>query len=310
VSRLPNFFIVGTVKAGTTSLYSYLDQHPQIYMSAIKEPHFFAPEFHEDAGAKIGRGLAADTRELLSGPMLQKRFWGIVTDWNDYLRLFANATTESALGEASVCYLWSPTAPERIAAKIPGAKILVLLRNPVDRAFSQYLHGLGNGAIRWTFREHIERNLRHNSSEVCLHYPFLEFGLYSEQLGRYLKKFGENVWIGFYDDFRSRPLDVLRSIFQFLNVDPNFSPDMTSRNLEPQVPRVSAVGWLKRSGAWRAAAGVTPPGLRPLIRRALNRAPGTTRMDLADRRYLIDFYRKDVHKLADLVGRNLDRWNQ
>ena len=101
MQRPPNFFIVGAPKAGTTSLYHYLDQHPNIYMSPIKEPHYFASEIRpencdpglRDEMARESRGL----REFLSGPMTQKRFSGIVTEWADYMRLFANANTESAL---------------------------------------------------------------------------------------------------------------------------------------------------------------------------------------------------------------------
>lgn len=310
--RLPNFFIVGAPKAGTTSLYYYLGQHPQIYMSAIKEPHFFAAEIRaENCEPELRRSHARESRRLrqfLSGPMREKRFGGIVTEWEDYVRLFANATNQSALGEASVCYLWSPTAPARIAERIPDAKILAMLRNPADRAFSEYLQGLGNGSIRWSFREHMERNLRHRSGQFCVHYPFLEFGLYSEQLGRYLERFGQNVWLGFYEDFVERPTEVFPDICRFLDVAPEFSPDMSQRHLEAQVPRVAAIGWLKRSGVWQAAARVTPKSLRPLIRRRLIRRPGTTHMDPADRRYLIDFYREDIRKLASLVGRNLDGW--
>lgn len=83
---------------------------------------------------------------------------------------------------------------------------------------------------------------------------------------------------------------------------------MNRRHLEAQVPRLSSIGWLKRSGLWQAAARVTPSGLRPLIRRSLMRRPGATRMDPADRHYLIDFYREDICKLASLLGRNLDDW--
>jgi Sulfotransferase family len=312
MSRLPNFFIVGAPKAGSTSLYHYLDQHPDVFMSPIKEPNFFAAELREEnCVPELRRSIARDNpalRNFLSGPMREKRFGGIVSDWDDYLRLFANAADESVLGEASACYLWSPTAPGRIAAAVPHAKILVMLRDPADRAFSQYLHGLGNGAIRWTFREHIQRNLLQRSGQIGVHYPFLEFGLYSEQLCRYLKCFGQNVRVEFHEDFKDRPTEVLRNIYRFLNVDPEFSPDRSHRYQEAQVPRTSAIGWLRRSGLWEAAAHLTPRGLRPFIRRSLIRKPGATRMDPADRHYLIDFYREDVRKLENLLGRNLDAW--
>lgn len=174
--RLPNFFIVGAPKAGTTSLYYYLGQHPQIYVSPIKEPHFFAAEMRlENFEPALRRRIARDTRglaEFLCGPMREKRFDGVVADRENYLRLFANANGELAVGEASACYLWLPTAPERIASEIPDARILALLRDPAERAFSQYLHGVGNGAIRWSFREHIQRNLRHRSGQLAIHYPF------------------------------------------------------------------------------------------------------------------------------------------
>src|SRR5256885_834533 len=111
MSRLPTFFIVGAPKAGTTSLYHYLDQHPQIYMSAIQEPNYFALEIRpENCDPGLRGDLERDNaglREFLAGPRLEKRFGGIVTDWDDYLRLFANAgETVTELGEASVCYLW------------------------------------------------------------------------------------------------------------------------------------------------------------------------------------------------------------
>jgi hypothetical protein len=314
MSRLPNLFLVGAPKAGTTSLYHYLDQHPEIYMSAIKEPHYFAEEIRpENCDAEVRRRLERENRGLaafLGGPMQPKRFSGIVTQWEDYLRLFQNATGEPVLGEASVCYLWSPTAAQRIAARIPHAKILVMLRDPADRAFSQYLHGLGNGVIRWSLREHIERNLADRSGQISVHSPFLEFGLYAGQLRRYLDRFGSNVWVGLHEDFKSRPREVLRDIFRFLGVDPEFSPDLRRRDLEAQVPRWDLAGWLKRTGWWQAAANLTPSRLRPLIRRALIRPPGSTNMHPEDRRFLIHYYREDILSLTDLLGRDLGAWLQ
>jgi hypothetical protein len=252
--KLPNLFVAGAPKAATTSLYYYLDQHPQIYMSAIKEPHYFATEVREqNCDRALRQRLAVEARDLhefISGPMREKRFGGIVANWEDYLRLFSNATHETALGEASACYLWSPSAPARIAERIPDAKILVMLRDPADRAFSQYLHGLVTGAIHWSFREHIKRNLRDRSRQFSTHYPFLKFGLYYDQLRRYVERFGQNAWIGFYDEFKERPLAVFKSICRFLEVSAEFSRDMAYKHMQPQVPRTAAIGWLRRSGVW------------------------------------------------------------
>lgn len=281
-------------------------------MSAVKEPNFFAAEIREENfDPELRGGIARDARTLqkfLAGPMHEKRFGGIVTQWEDYLRLFATAGPEAALGEASVCYLWSPTAAERIANRIPDAKILIMLRDPVERAFSQYLHGVGNGKIRWSFREHIKRNVNHRTGQFCIHFPFLEFGLYSEQLDRYLRRFGKNVWVGFYADFKKRPLGVYQDICRFLGIDQEFSPDMDRRHLEAQVPRLNSIGWLKRSGFWQAAASVTPSALRPFARRMLVRTPAKQRIDAADRDYLLGFYREDIRNLANVLNCDLTGW--
>jgi hypothetical protein len=103
-------------------------------------------------------------------------------------------------------------------------------------------------------------------------------------------------------------MEVFQNICRFLGVASEFSPDMAHQHLEAQVPRLAAIGWLKRSGLWQAAARVTPPSLRPLIRRRLIRRRRATRMDPVDRHYLIDFYREDIRKLASLVDRDLDGW--
>ncbi len=158
------------------------------------------------------------------------------------------------------------------------------------------------------FTSDIQRNLRHCSGQFCTHYPFLELGLYAEQLRRYLERFGQNVWVGFHEEFKNKPIEVFQNICRFLEVDPEFSPGMAHRHLEAQVPRMAAIGWFKRSGLWAAAASVTPARLRPIISRRLIRRPGATRINPADRRYLVDFYREDIRNLESLLGRQLDAW--
>ncbi len=312
MSSVPNFFIAGAPKAGTTSLYHYLDQHPEIFMSPVKEPHYFSAEFREENFEPVRRvRLVRANRELqefLRGEMTGKLFGGTITKWEDYLRLFANAGDAKAIGEASPAYLWSATAPNAIGQKIPHAKILILLRDPAERAFSQYHHALANGAVQWSFREHIEHCIHHRSAQICTYYPFLELGMYAEQVKRYQTRFGRNVWIGFHADYRHRPLEMYREICSFLGVRENFTPDMSHRHLESQVPRMNWIGKLKGAGLWEKAARLTPKPVRPWIRRALVRKPGTTRMDPGDRRFLVDYYRDDIRKLESLIGRDLPTW--
>src|SRR5579863_1241705 len=136
MQRLPNFFIVGAPKAGTTSLYHYLDQHPEIYMSPVKETNHFASEirlagFADELQEQVKRDMRA-MQKYLAGPMSEKRFGAVGLEWDDYLKLFRNATDEKAIGEASVCYLWSRTAAKNIFARIPRAKIIMILRDPAE----------------------------------------------------------------------------------------------------------------------------------------------------------------------------------
>jgi hypothetical protein len=310
--HLPDFFLAGAPKAGTTSLYRYLDSHPGIYMSPIKAPCFFASEVRvQNFAPALQKQMAADAENLkgyLAGPMREKRSGGIVVNEDDYHRLFAASEEGAVLGEASDCYLWSPSAPGRIAASIPNAKIVLILRSPPDRAFSQYLDLLGMGQVSWSFCEHIRRNLNYTSGKFCDHYPFLEYGLYGSQLQRYFALFGSNVRTIFYEDFRDRPLEAYRSICGFLGVRNDFTPDMGRRYRESQVPRMQSIGWLRRIGLWRSAAAVMPSALRPFFRSLLIRKPGVAQIDPADRAFLVDHYREDVRTLSGLLGLDLDAW--
>jgi hypothetical protein len=128
-------------------------------MSPVKEPCYFASEVRPKNFAREYMSRAAlDAARLeayLRGSKSDKRFSGLTSTWQDYLRLFDGATDEVAIGEASVCYVWSPTAARNIAARIPNARIVAVLRHPADRAWSQYLHGVANGYVTRSFSEHI-----------------------------------------------------------------------------------------------------------------------------------------------------------
>jgi hypothetical protein len=312
--KLPNFFIVGAPKAGTTSLYAYLDQHPQVYMSPLKEPSYFAFEMRpENFSAQLRPRIDREMRALedyLRSDMREKRFGGLVSSWDDYLKLFRNVSDEIAIGEATACYLWSQTAPRNIAACIPRAKIVINLRNPVDRAFSQYLQMVTLGTVRWSFREQLEANLRRQPQQFGAWWPLLEFGLYHEQVTRYLNEFPRSqIHISFYEDLEREPGRLVSDLFTFLGVDPGFSADVSSRHHEPQVPKLPGiVHFLKRWGTWSRLRNLTPPPLRPRLRTLLLRSRASLTMEPADRAFLSDYYRDDVLKLANLLGRDLTAW--
>jgi len=310
----PNFFIVGAAKAGTTSLYHQLDQHPDIYMSPLKEPCYFAsevrPENFEPDSQERAREAARDLRSFLNGSMEEKRSTGIVCEWEDYIRLFAAATTQRAVGEASVSYLWSRTAAQRIAAQMPQAKIIMVLRSPAERAFSQYLHGVSDGYITESFQSYVCASLRHSGERFSLYHPFLEMGFYTDQVQRYFDRFPRNqirIWV--YEETRKRPLEFLREVLEFLDVDPAFVPDTSKRHNQPHIARmVKPAQALRRLGVWQMMRRVTPAPMRTRLRGALYRPTGSVRMDSADRALMLDFYRGDIHRLEGLLNRDLNAW--
>ena len=310
-SALPNFFFVGAPKSGSTSLYFALDQHPEIYLSPIKEPCFFASEiqpnqFSEEFLSRVESDLSS-LRTYLDGPMTEKRFSGLVLQEADYLQLFKNVRNEKAIGEASVCYLWSPTAAQNIRRRIPEAKIIMILRNPADRAFSQYLHAVSNQLLNITFGEAIEVGLHQRHSKFGPLYPFLEFGLYHDQLKRYLETFPrECIKVFLYENYASRPLLIFKEICQFLGVDPSFTPNFSHRYLQPQIPRFPKFQTRLRNSDFLRR--LIPPSVRAPIRSFFLTKRNRMTMQASDRQRLVSYYSSDVKKLMSLLGMDLTAW--
>jgi hypothetical protein len=242
--------------------------------------------------------------------MREKRFGGLISNWSDYLKLFQNVNGEKAIGEASVCYLWSRTAARNISFSTPNAKIIIVLRNPADRAFSQYKQAVADGRVGGSFREHIRNSLNRKSEKFEVLNPFLEYGLYYEQVKRYKDLFGsQNLRIYLYEDYRNSPENILADIFEFLEVDPDFSPDMSARHLEARVPRFIWISYmLRKSGIWSLLKRAAPATLRPGVRKLVSRNGQNLEMDTAYRAFLSDYYREDATRLSTLIERDLDAW--
>jgi Sulfotransferase domain len=249
-------------------------------------------------------------QEYLHGPMREKRFGGLVSQWDDYLKLFQGVKTEKAIGEASVCYLWSKTAATNIRSRIPRAKIIMILRNPAEVAFSLYLQSLASGRVRGSFGKMLQDIRLCGKEKFSLLYPLLELGLYYEQVKRFFELFPrENVLILWYEQYQTRPLETLVDIFRFLGVDTTFVSDTSKRYLEPQIPRFNAMShFFKRCGGWQRAEDWAPNVPRPFWHRLVFRQRSSVSMDAGDRECLYKYYGEDIRKLSNLLNHDLTAW--
>jgi len=193
---------------------------------------------------------------------------------------------------------------------MPNAKIIMVLRNPVDRAFSQYKQAVAGGLVGKSFRDQVRTSLNHKSDKFELLNPFLEFGLYHEQISRFVDLFpAENLRIYLYEEYRQAPTETLADIFQFLDVDPRFFPDISEKYLRTGVPRFTWVSYmLKKYGVWSPLKSAIPALLLPLLRKGVFRNGQTAELNPADRVQLTAYYREDVVRLSSLIKRDLQAW--
>lgn len=304
---LPNFLVIGAGKSGTTSLYHYLRQHPDVYMSPVKEPLFFAAE-----GGKISYpGPDGRTMSRATNP-------GAVTNIEDYRALFADVSGEKAVGEASPQYLYAPEAPGRIKRYVPEAKLVAVLRNPVERAYSAFLHRtrLGREPLA-DFSEALREEENRMREGWGLSFHYRNKGFYYAQLSRYFDTFGpDRVRVHLYEDLKADPVGVSQDIFRFLGVNDAFVPDASVSYNTAGAPKSGIVSALvKRMGPAIFLRRRLPLGIRrrlPLAR-AGGRLKGLAFVEPPPlppeaREELISEYRKDISKLQGLIGRDLSGW--
>ena len=307
---LPNFFIAGAPKAGTDELYYHLDQHPQIYMSPLKEPCFFSHEVRiENFDERLQPGARASTESLrvyLDSGAPSKRFGGIVTSSQDYERLFCRAQKKRAIGEGSVCYLWSASAASAIASIVPQARIIIVLMDPAERAFRQYLKSLSDGNVTHSFRTHLQTAFQDKRQKLTIYHPFLEFGCYAEQVRRYLAHFPrEQLHISLYEDRATDPAGWFRSILRFLEVREDFVPSPVDI---PSTPHFRRFDFVKLKRLHPALGGLMPGAMKSAMKKVLYAGARQPALAREERAALVEFYRDDILDLQHILGRDLAAW--
>ena len=297
---LPNFLMIGAAKAGTSSLFSYLGQHPDVFISGTKEPNYFA---------------VAGTRVNYAGPGDRIVNQTSVTDLARYEALFHSVRGESAVGEASTLYLYLPAAAAHIRRMLPGARLIAILREPVDRAYSSYLHMTRDGREPLASFEAAlaDENARVEANWEPLWY-YSRLGFYYGQLRRYYDLFPpEQIRVCLYEDFDQNPGEVVRSLFAFLGVDPTFAPDMSIRHKVAGTPRSATLHALlsQPNPAKAVAKRVLPSSVRSRLYAAMMRGNIVAHKDDLSpktREALRQRYAADIERLACLIRRDLSAW--
>jgi hypothetical protein len=285
-ARWPNLFIVGAAKAGTTSLHDYLDQHPDAYMSPVKEPHFFS-------GIQPAPELAP--------------FFPSIRDEESYRSLFSAAADEKIVGEASTSYLAYPRTAAAIKRVSPDARILIMLRDPVERAYSHYWNDVREGFEHRSFGDAVKDELQNGNRGWGVSSMYVDCGVYADPVEAYLVEFRQNVLVLFFEEFIADTRAELARTLAFLEIDPSVASriDLTIQNpfVLPR-SRMSARVMGSRH-ARRVARRAVPGPVRTRARRLmLKRAPKPP-LEPEVRRLLEEVYRPDMERLPEVLSRRL-----
>lgn len=304
--KYPNFLIIGAGKSGTTSVYHAIKQHPQVFMSAVKEPNFFALEGQQ----KINGYDADDPDGFNFYP------WA-VTNLDDYQLLFDKVQHEKAIGESSTMYQYMPKAPQNIKKHIPDVKLIAIFRNPADRLYSRYQHLLREDRVPTEkFEDCFEKgNLWWQKNDL------VQEGFYYTHMKRYFEIFdSKNIKIMLYEDLRKDPQAFMKELFVFLEIDENFEPDMSIRyNVSGKVKN-KYVNYLigQQSVIRRAIESVAPAVVQKardsafmqrivtnMRSKNLEKAP----LQQSVRKRLIEeIYADEIRQFSKLINRDLSHW--
>lgn len=289
---IPNFVVIGAAKAGTTSLHGWLSQHPQVFVPGQKELHFFAEPW---------------LRENCRGPGDERKLQHLAADWHDYLAHYRDAGGYTAIGDVSPSYFsWWPSR-DAIRQRLGEPRILLLLRDPVGKAFSQYTHLLRDGREKLSFWEGLQAEPDRIARGYGAIWRYLGGASYAEPTERFLETFGrDRMKILFFEDLISRPHDVLRETFEFLGVAPDVrinTSDVRNRSGAPKSRWIA--GTLNNPSLRRMARAVLPAAFvaRVGARATELNAGAKPVLDEQSREFIRERIAPDLRRLARLLDR-------
>ncbi|MBD3316650.1 MAG: hypothetical protein GF344_12745 [Chitinivibrionales bacterium] len=320
-NKLPTFLVVGAAKCGSTSLYHYLDAHPDVYMSPIKETNYFAADLRANRFSATYRRAAnypgcikryGSIDNYLDSDLSERVFFTIdIQTLDQYRKLFKNVCNEKAIGEVSNSYLFSPIAAAEIRRTIPDVRIVMILRDPIRRMWSHYRAKAKTGLLARGFRREIMADMHKKRKGWCISHNFFEMGRYYAQVKRYYDLFPhDKILVLLNEDLKERHRETLAKLYGFLGVKMHAVP-ATKHNTGPTPRSALLANAMRRARLSFGSIQKLPPPLNTTIMSVLYR-PATPRPPLDEKlsRLLTEYYRDDVKRLADLINRDLSAWLQ
>lgn len=310
---LPTFIVVGANKGGTTSIYHYLKQHKQVYLSPIKEPHFFSQDIDINLFKKeFAHNKLQDIEKYVSGDMKEEYHAAFIRDIEQYKKLFSRVQDQKAIGELSTSYLYSKVAAKEIKTLLPDCKIIICLRNPFERAYSHYRMNLWTGnSNEFDFYKALIEDFNHTPKVWGNAHLYTEIGLYYEQVKRYLDVFGkENVKIIFTEDMKKNAPQVIKELYEFIGVDSSFIPDTSTRYNEVFTPKYKNITWfLNKSGIRPLMKRLSPQFLKNIVVKVFYKGKGEKgEIPENAKQFMKEKFSDDISKLSLLLNKDLSNW--
>ena len=295
---LPDFLLAGSAKCGTTTIFQYLQRQSSVFLPELKEPFYFS----------FGNEKPTYTDARFNSKVIWKT--------EEYLALFQNAKTTQLIGDASTSYLY--TAEKTIQnvkslykEKASDLKIIVILRNPAERAFSHYTHLIRNGIEKLEFSEAIAPQHIEQRSKEMWGFDYTGYGLYGAQM-EVFKNFFKHILVLDYAEL-AQPNQMMEKIYTFLDIK---SPVKVEEKIEANpsgVPKSKFVTALIRSKRFKKIIKqITPSKALPIFQKMkdslLKKSIVKPKISEQDNQYLREFFRKDIEKLERILNKNFNSW--
>ncbi len=307
----PNFFIVGAARCGTTSLFEALGRHRDVYCCPVKEPNYFAFDFAAEPGIledarRRGVLISRPLGKIIAPPRV-----ALTTDYAAYAHLFDRWEGQLAVGEASTAYLPSRVAAQAIAGRFPAARIVIVLRDPVARARSDYLMHLQLGGAIGTFRETVAPELEAIRRGAIAARGIVRSGFYSPQIRRYLTHFRrEQILFLLFEELVRNSRRALERVLEHLGVDPRPAGEIAlgweNRSRVPRFPGLNR--WAEKTGRRTSVLRFVPRPMRHGMRAIFYRAGEPPAVEEGDRASLLEWFRDDIAATARITGIDLSHW--